>query len=219
MGLNLYALKRRELVDKLSRLGIKDKNVLKALNTVKRELFVSDEFKRFAYDNNALPISSNQTISQPYTIAFMTELLGVKKGSKVLEIGTGSGYQAAILCEMGAKVYSVERLQELSIKAKELLEQLHYKVKIKCDDGTRGWKEFSPYDGIIVTAGSPKVPKSLVDQLDINGSLVIPVGDRVSQRLVHVRKVETKDKKIKILKDNYKDFRFVPLLGEEGWKF
>ena len=217
MSLNLYALKRRELVDKLSRLGIKDKNVLKALNTVKRELFVSDEFKRFAYDNNALPISSNQTISQPYTIAFMTELLSVKKGSKVLEIGTGSGYQAAILCEMGAKVYSVERLQELSIKAKELLEQLHYKVKIKCDDGTKGWKEFSPYDGIIVTAGSPKVPKSLIDQLDINGNLVIPVGDRISQRLVHVRKVETKDKKIKILKDNYKDFRFVPLLGEEGW--
>jgi protein-L-isoaspartate(D-aspartate) O-methyltransferase len=217
MGLNLYALKRRELVDKLSRLGIKDKNVLKALNTVKRELFVGEEFKRFAYDNNALPISSNQTISQPYTIAFMTELLGVKKGSKVLEIGTGSGYQAAILCEMGAKVYSVERLQELSIKAKELLEQLNYKVKIKCDDGTKGWKEFSPYNGIIVTAGSPKVPKSLVDQLDINGNLVIPVGDRISQRLVHVRKIETKDKKIKILKDNYKDFRFVPLLGEEGW--
>jgi len=217
MDLNLYALKRRELVDKLSRLGIKDKNVLKALNTVKREFFVSDEFKRFAYDNNALPISSNQTISQPYTIAVMTELLNVKKGSKILEIGTGSGYQAAILCEMGAKVYSVERLQELSIKAKELLEQLHYKVKIKCDDGTKGWKEFSPYDGIIVTAGSPKVPKSLIDQLEINGNLVIPVGDRISQRLVHVRKVETKDKKIKILKDNYKDFRFVPLLGEEGW--
>ena len=217
MSLNLYALKRRELVDKLSRLGIKDKNVLKALNTVKRELFVGDEFKRFAYDNNALPINSNQTISQPYTIAFMTELLNVNKGSKVLEIGTGSGYQAAILCEMGAKVYSVERLQELSIKAKEILEQLHFKVKIKCDDGTKGWKEFSPYDGIIVTAGSPKVPKSLVDQLGINGHLVIPVGDRISQRLVHVRKIETKEKKIKILKDSFKDFRFVPLLGEEGW--
>ncbi len=217
MGLNLYGLKRRELIEQLFRLGIKDKNVLKALNTVKRELFVSKEFKRFAYDNNALPISSNQTISQPYTIAFMTELLAVKKGDKILEVGTGSGYQAAILCEMGADVYSVERLEELSIKAKELLDKLNYNVKIKCDDGSLGWKDYSPFDGIIVTAGSPKTPESLTDQLNINGRLVIPVGDRSSQRLVHVRKVKTKDNKIKILKDRYKDFRFVPLLGEEGW--
>ena len=217
MGLNLYALRRRELVEQLHRLGIKDKNVLKALNTVKRELFVGEEFKRFAYDNNALPISSNQTISQPYTIAFMTELLELKKGDRILEIGTGSGYQEAILCELGAEVYSVERLEELSIQAKELLDKLNYKIKIKCDDGSMGWKEYSPYDGIIVTAGSPKVPKSLTDQLNINGRLVIPVGDRSSQRLIHVRKVKTKDNKIKLLKDQYKDFRFVPLLGEEGW--
>lgn len=217
MGLNLYGLKRRELVEQLHRLGIKDKNVLKALNTVKRELFVGEEFKRFAYDNNALPISSNQTISQPYTIAFMTELLAVKKGDSILEVGTGSGYQAAILCEMDADVYSVERLEELSVQAKALLDKLNYKVKIKCDDGSMGWKEYSPFDGIIVTAGSPKVPKSLTDQLNINGRLVIPVGDRSSQRLVHVRKVKTKDNKIKLLKDQYKDFRFVPLLGEEGW--
>lgn len=217
MGLNLYGLKRRELVEQLHRLGIKDKSVLKALNTVKRELFVSEEFKRFAYDNNALPISSNQTISQPYTIAFMTELLAVKKGDSILEVGTGSGYQAAILCEIGADVYSVERLEELSVQAKALLDKLSYKVKIKCDDGSMGWKEYSPYDGIIVTAGSPKVPKSLTDQLNINGRLVIPVGDRSSQRLIHVRKVKTKDNKIKLLKDQYKDFRFVPLLGEEGW--
>ena len=217
MGLNLYGLKRRELVEQLHRLGIKDKNVLKALNTVKRELFVSEEFKRFAYDNNALPISSNQTISQPYTIAFMTELLAVKKGDKILEVGTGSGYQAAILCEMGADVYSVERLEELSFQAKELLDKLLYKVKIKCDDGSMGWKEYSPFDGIIVTAGSPKVPKSLIDQLNINGRLVIPVGDRLSQKLVYVKKIKTKDNKIKLLKDRFKDFRFVPLLGEEGW--
>ncbi|MBC8485360.1 MAG: protein-L-isoaspartate(D-aspartate) O-methyltransferase [Ignavibacteria bacterium] len=217
MGLNLYGLKRRELVEQLHRLGIKDKNVLKALNTVKRELFVGEEFKRFAYDNNALPISSNQTISQPYTIAFMTELLAVKKGDSILEVGTGSGYQAAILCEMDADVYSVERLEELSVQAKALLDKLNYKVKIKCDDGSMGWKEYSPFDGIIVTAGSPKVPKSLTDQLNINGRLVIPVGDRSSQRLIHVRKVKTKDNKIKLLKDQYKDFRFVPLLGEEGW--
>ena len=217
MGLNLYGLKRRELVEQLHRLGIKDKNVLKALNTVKRELFVGEEFKRFAYDNNALPISSNQTISQPYTIAFMTELLAVKKGDSILEVGTGSGYQAAILCEMDADVYSVERLEELSVQAKALLDKLNYKVKINCDDGSMGWKEYSPFDGIIVTAGSPKVPKSLTDQLNINGRLVIPVGDRSSQRLIHVRKVKTKDNKIKLLKDQYKDFRFVPLLGEEGW--
>jgi len=217
MGLNLYALRRRELVEQLHRLGIKDKNVLKALNTVKRELFVGEEFKRFAYDNNALPISSNQTISQPYTIAFMSELLELKKGDRILEIGTGSGYQAAILCEMGAEVYSVERLEELSIQAKELLDKLNYKIKIKCDDGSMGWKEYSPFDGIIVTAGSPKVPKSLIDQLNINGRLVIPVGDRLSQKLVYVKKIKTKDNKIKLLKDRFKDFRFVPLLGEEGW--
>ena len=217
MGLNLYALRRRELVEQLHRLGIKDKNVLKALNTVKRELFVGEEFKRFAYDNNALPISSNQTISQPYTIAFMTELLELKKGDRILEIGTGSGYQAAILCEMGAEVYSVERLEELSIQAKEQLDKLNYKIKIKCDDGSMGWKEYSPFDGIIVTAGSPKVPKSLIDQLNINGRLVIPVGDRLSQKLVYVKKIKTKDNKIKLLKDRFKDFRFVPLLGEEGW--
>lgn len=217
MGLNLYGIQRRELTELLFRLGIKDKKVLKALDTVKRELFVSEEFKRYAYDNNALPISSNQTISQPYTIAFMTELLAVKKKDKILEIGTGSGYQAAILCEMGADVYSVERLEELSIQAKKLLDKLNYKVKIKCDDGSLGWKEYSPFDGIIVTAGSPKVPKSLTDQLNIDGRLVIPVGDRSSQRLVHVRKVKTKNNKIKLLKDQYKDFRFVPLLGEEGW--
>ena len=197
--------------------NFKDKNVLKALNTVKRELFVGEEFKRFAYDNNALPISSNQTISQPYTIAFMSELLELKKGDRILEIGTGSGYQAAILCEMGAEVYSVERLEELSIQAKELLDKLNYKIKIKCDDGSMGWKEYSPFDGIIVTAGSPKVPKSLIDQLNINGRLVIPVGDRLSQKLVYVKKIKTKDNKIKLLKDRFKDFRFVPLLGEEGW--
>ena len=217
MGLNLYALRRRELVEQLHRLGIKDKNVLKVLNTVKRELFVGEEFKRFAYDNNALPINSNQTISQPYTIAFMSELLELKKGDRILEIGTGSGYQAAILCELGAEVYSVERLEELSIQAKELLDKLNYKIKIKCDDGSMGWKEYSPFDGIIVTAGSPKVPKSLIDQLNINGRLVIPVGDRLSQKLVYVKKIKTKDNKIKLLKDRFKDFRFVPLLGEEGW--
>jgi protein-L-isoaspartate(D-aspartate) O-methyltransferase len=217
MGINLYALKRRELVEELIRLGIKDKNVLKAINKVKRELFVSEEVKRYAYDNNALPINSNQTISQPYTIAFMTELLSVKKGDNVLEIGTGSGYQAAILCELGAHVHSVERLEELSIKAKEILDKLDYDVKIKCDDGTMGWVEFSPYDKIIVTAGSPGVPQSLINQLNINGRLVVPVGDRISQKLVHVRKIKTKDKKIKILKNSYKDFRFVPLLGKEGW--
>ncbi|HMR40215.1 MAG TPA: protein-L-isoaspartate(D-aspartate) O-methyltransferase [Ignavibacteria bacterium] len=200
---------------------MKDKSVLKALTNVKRELFVKDEFKKYSYENIALPLNSNQTISQPFTVAFMTELLEVKPGDKVLEIGTGSGYQAAVLEEMGADVYSVERIKELSELAKEKLSMLGYRVHLKIDDGTKGWPENSPFDKIIVTAGSPVIPKQLLEQMKTGGKMVIPVGDEALQKLVLVIKVENEDPKIKEPKyrfKTFKDFKFVPLIGEEGWQ-
>ena len=216
MTFSLPSLKRKELVEKLIRSGIKDKKVLDAINTVKREFFVNEEFKRYAYDNNALPINCNQTISQPYTVAFMTELLELKEGEKVLEIGTGSGYQAAVLKVMGAEVYSVEKYEELYLKAKSTLESLNYKINLKCGDGTKGWNEFAPYDGIIVTAGSPKIPEILIEQLSPGGRLVIPVGDRHSQQIWQVKKVKRNgDFKQDITR--FDDFKFVPLVWEEGW--
>lgn len=180
-------------------------------------MFVGKDFLRFAYDNNALPINSNQTISQPFTVAYMTQLLDVKDNDKVLEIGTGSGYQAAILCEMGADVYSVERLEDLHQTAKERLNNLGYKVKLKCADGSRGWREYAPYNKIIVTAGSPKIPKSLLEQLSDNGKLVIPVGDEKGQVMYEVIKKMTDEGEPKYLYKTFDDFRFVPLIGEEAW--
>lgn len=218
--MDLFTLHRKELVGKLHEAGIKDINVLKAIGRVKRELFVKNEFKKYAYENIALPLNSNQTISQPFTVAFMTELLEIKPGDKVLEIGTGSGYQAAVMKELGAYVYSVERIKELYDSAKEKLFQLSYNVQLKNDDGTKGWIEHSPFDKIIVTAGSPRIPKQLLEQLNIGGKLVIPIGDEVSQKLVLIKKIESEEKKDKEPKYKfraYEDFKFVPLIGEEGW--
>lgn len=216
MSITLPSLKRKELVEKLMHSGITDKKVLDAIGTVKREFFVNDEFKRYAYDNNALPINCSQTISQPYTVAFMTELLEIKEGNKILEIGTGSGYQAAVLKELGAEVYSVEKYEELYLKAKKTLESLNYKVNLICGDGSKGWAEFAPYDGIIVTAGSPKIPGVYLDQLLSGGRLVIPVGDSAMQKIWQVIKGKREGDKPIIQK--FSDFKFVPLQWEEGWK-
>jgi len=219
--MDLNTIHRKELVRKLSGSGIKDKTVLKAMTNVKRELFVKDEFKKYSYDNIALPLNSNQTISQPFTVAFITELLEVKPGEKVLEIGTGSGYQAAVLNEMGAEVYSVERIKELSDLAKEKLGKYGYNINLKIDDGTKGWTEYAPFDKIIVTAGSPVIPKQLLEQMKTGGKMVIPVGDESLQKLVLVIKIESEDPKIKEPKyrfKTFKDFKFVPLIGEEGWQ-
>jgi protein-L-isoaspartate(D-aspartate) O-methyltransferase len=216
MSITLPSLKRKELVDKLIRSGIKDGKVLDAIYSVKREYFVNEEFKRYAYDNNALPINCNQTISQPYTVAFMTELLEINTGDKILEIGTGSGYQAAVLKELGAEVYSIEKYEELYRKSKITLEKLNYRVSLKCGDGSKGWNEFAPYDGIIVTAGSPKVPDILIEQLKAGGRLVIPVGNRHVQQIWQVKKIKKNgDYKNEIKK--FSDFKFVPLVWEEGW--
>jgi protein-L-isoaspartate(D-aspartate) O-methyltransferase len=218
--MDLNSLHRKELVEKLTSSGIKDEEVLRAIGKVKRELFVKDEFRKYSYENIALPLDSNQTISQPYTVAYMTELLGIRSGDKVLEIGTGSGYQSAVLKELGADVYSIERIKPLYEMAKNKLSALGYDVKLKNDDGTKGWVENSPYDKIIVTAGSPRIPRHLLEQLCTGGKMVIPVGDEVSQKLLLVKKIESDDLKDKEPKYKYKtleDFKFVPLIGEEGW--
>jgi len=218
MSVSYFDHKRKELIDILIKSGIRDERILDAFNRVRRELFVVPEFKRLAYDNSALPISNNQTISQPFTVAFMTKLLNVKEGSKILEIGTGSGYQAAILCEMKAEVYSVERIEQLYKEAKRILKSNHYKVNLKCSDGTMGWSEHAPYDGIVVTAGSPDLPDSLVKQLAAGGRLVIPVGDKNMQEIWEVIRVKEGNGKEYLDIFKHKNFKFVPLIGKEGWQ-
>lgn len=184
-----------------------------AIGSIPRHKFVDTAFENRAYQDRALPISCDQTISQPYTVAVQTELLSVEKGDKVLEIGTGSGYQAAILCHMGADVYSVERHEELYHKAKKMLHELGYRANLKVGDGTLGWSAYAPYDGIVVTAGAPVVPEDLVKQLSVGGRLVVPVGTQESQSMVRITRTS---------EDNYEEeqlrqFKFVPLIGEKGW--
>jgi len=189
--------------------GVKDPLVLKAMRKVSRHLFVPKTYQEEAYADEPLPIGEGQTISQPYIVALMTELLGLKGGEKVLEIGTGSGYQAAILAEIAKEVYSVEIICPLAQRAESSLKELGYKnIIVKCGDGYQGWKEHSPFDGIIVTAAPDHIPQPLVDQLKIEGKLVIPVGD-LFQELILVTKTE---KGIK--KENIIPVRFVPMTGE-----
>lgn len=210
-------LKKKELIEILKKQGIKDKNVLDAFIKVRREEFVPEEFRSRAYDNNALPIGGSQTISQPYTVAMMTQLLDVHPGQTVLEIGTGSGFQSAILCEMGAKVFSVERIEELARTAGDILRRIGCIAKIKIGDGTQGWRDYAPYDRIIVTAGSPKVPMPLLEQLEIDGKMVIPIGDKDTQVMTLIKKTITEDGEIKFLQKKFDEYKFVPLIGHEGW--
>ncbi len=205
-------LRRKMVETQLIPRGIKDKKVIEAFLIVPREKFVSENLKEFAYDDTPLPIGEGQTISQPYIVALMTELLQLKGGEKVLEIGTGSGYQAAILSEIGCDVYSVERIPSLATRAGKILQQLGYIVKIKIGDGTLGWEEYAPYDGIIVTAAGPKTPQSLLTQLKEGGRIVMPVGDMYLQELIRITKV-----KGKFIKENFGGCQFVPLKGKEGW--
>jgi len=204
---------KKSLINTLRAKGIEDEKLLNAFFKVPREKFVSEGFRKYAYEDNALPIECRQTISQPFTVAYMTLELEVKKGDKILEIGTGSGYQAAILCELGAEVYTIERIEQLSEQAKSRLDKLNYKVQFKVGDGTLGCKENAPFDKIIVTAAAPSVPNTLVSQLKMGGRLVIPVGSLDTQRLFVVTKTdEGADYKI------HDSFKFVPLIGDEGWK-
>ena len=204
---------RNILADELEAKGISDQKVLNALRNVERELFVPETMRNNAYRDIALPIGYGQTISQPYTVAVMTQELKVNKGDKILEIGTGSGYQAAILFKMGAIVYSIERNFELFRNVQRIFDSLGIRVSTKCGDGTIGWNEFAPFNGIIVTAGSPDIPESLKNQLAINGKLVIPVGDKRTQTLKVITRVS--EDKFKI--DSIPEFAFVPLIGREAW--
>ena len=210
----MYESEREELVKKISLKGITDKNVLKAIEEVERHKFVPEAMKHHAYNDVALPIGHGQTISQPYTVAFMTQVLKASPGDKVLEIGTGSGYQAAILNRMGMEVYSIERNVDIFYRTRKLFDELGLRINTKCGDGTLGWEEYSPFDGIIVTAGSPTIPSSLKKQLAPGGRIVIPVGDKTSQRLKILIKLE--ENKFDI--EDIPEFAFVPLIGREGWK-
>ena len=203
---------RRELVASLKTKGIKDERVLAAMLKVERHIFVLDAFLNKAYEDTALPIGSSQTISQPYTVAFMTEALNPPEGGRVLEIGTGSGYQAAILAEMGCKVYTIERHMELHLQSRRLLERLGYRIASKCGDGTVGWSDAAPFDGIVVTAAAPKIPDALVQQLAEGGRLVIPIGDLELQKIQVVTKAESG---LSITEAH--GFKFVPLIGKKGW--
>lgn len=203
---------RKQLVDQIRKKGITDTAVLAALNAIPRHLFMDSGFLEFAYEDKPFPIGSGQTISQPYTVAFQTELLEIKKGEKVLEIGTGSGYQACVLMEMGARVYTIERQKKLYLKTKSFLTSMGYKPKsITFGDGYKGLPAFAPFDKIIVTAGAPFIPEDLIKQLKPGGYLVIPVGVDL-QEMRRIIKID----KNNITEENHGSFRFVPLLTDKA---
>lgn len=204
---------RNKLVKKLAEKGIKDERVLAAIGKVPRHVFFENALLEHAYQDKAFPIGEGQTISQPYTVAFQTEKLEIKPGDKVLEIGTGSGYQACVLLEVGAKVYTIEYNKVLFERTKHFLPQLGYKPHFFYGDGSKGLPAKAPYDKIIVTAGAPVVPASLTEQLNEGGILVIPVGDKEKQVMLRIRK-----KNGKLIQEEFDNFAFVPLLGAQGWK-
>ena len=212
--INFESERSRMVEEQIMGRGVKDARVLAAMRKIPRHEFLPEAIRGVAYADQALPIGEGQTMSQPYMVALMTELLDLKATERVLEIGTGSGYQAAVLAELCEKVYTVERVKTLAAQARVVLDRLGYKnVAIKVYDGTYGWKEMAPFDAVIVTAGSPDVPSALVDQLRDGGRLVIPVGERYAQQLLKiVRKAEgtVTEKSIPCV--------FVPLIGAHGWK-
>jgi protein-L-isoaspartate(D-aspartate) O-methyltransferase len=203
---------RNQLAKQLEEKGIKDKSVLDAIRKIPRHLFLNSSFEDFAYQDKAFPIAANQTISQPYTVAFQTELLQVKKDDKILEIGTGSGYQTAVLVALGAKVYSVERQNELFKITSVLLPKLGIRPKhLSFGDGYKGLPNHAPFDSIIVTAGAPIIPKALMAQLKVGGRLVIPLGENEQVMTMLIRKNETQFEK-----HEFGEFRFVPLLENKN---
>lgn len=205
---------RKELVKTIRKKGIQDEAVLEAINTLPRHFFFDSALDSHAYEDKAFPIGEGQTISQPYTVAFQTELLQIKPGDKVLEIGTGSGYQGAILHLLGAEVYTIEYQKKLYDRTKKFLAKLGIHLHFYFGDGSKGLPENSPFDKILVTAGAPIVPQSLLKQLKIGGVLVIPVGDKNTQKMMRL----TKKSETKIVQEEFDNFAFVPLLGAEGWK-
>ena len=210
-----YERLREEMVQQqIAARGITDVNVLAAFRKVPRHLFVSEALRDQAYGDYPLPIGEQQTISQPYIVAEMTQALELKKDDRVLEIGTGSGYQAAILAEIVYRVYTIERIRTLYVQTRKLLDKLQYhSIVMRCSDGTSGWQDEGPFDAIIVTAGAPEVPEKMLDQLVEGGRMVVPVGNQHSQELIKL----TKDKS-GIQKSNLGGCRFVKLIGAHGWK-
>ncbi|MFL9829390.1 protein-L-isoaspartate(D-aspartate) O-methyltransferase [Flavobacterium sp. ST-87] len=203
---------RNQLVSTLQQKGITDLRVLDAIKKIPRHLFLNSSFEDYAYQDKAFPIGAGQTISQPYTVAFQSQLLEIKKEHKILEIGTGSGYQTAVLCMMGAKVYSIERQNELFKQTSALLPKLGIRPKhLTFGDGYKGLPTYGPFDGIIVTAGAPFIPKPLMAQLKIGGRLVIPLGEEVQIMTLLIRKNETQFEKHEL-----GEFRFVPLLEDKN---
>jgi protein-L-isoaspartate(D-aspartate) O-methyltransferase len=208
-----YVTARHAMVrDQLEARGITDVHVLQAMRDVPRHLFVAPEWYSEAYSDRPLPIGAGQTISQPYTVAFQTELLGNIKGVKVLEIGTGSGYQTSVLCEMGAKVFSIERQKELFVNASARLGNMGYSPKLKYGDGYEGWPAFAPFDRILVTCGASDVPKNLVEQLAPGGLMVVPVDSDSGQEMLLLRKDQNGETSV----ENHGAFRFVPMLKERA---
>jgi len=213
--IDAYEIPRRRMVEKLrDHYKIADARVLDVMDRVPRHKFVPEALASQAYKDNALPIAGGQTISQPYIVARMTELLELKGRERVLEIGGGSGYQTAVLSSLARKVYSIERLPVLAAESKEKLPRLGYRnVSFRCDDGTNGWEVYAPFDAILVAAGGPSIPEPLVKQLEIGGKLVIPIGDdQKTQELVRVTKTETG-----YTTENCGPCAFVPLIGKHGW--
>lgn len=208
-----YRIDRRRLVDLLRHKGIADERVLTAIGTIERHRFMEDGFRQRAYEDEALPIGKKQTISQPFTVAYQSMLLNPQPGERILEIGLGSGYQAAVLCELGAFVCSIERVYMLWKRTDALLKKLGYKVFTKAGDGTLGWPKWAPFNGIIVTAGASEVPQPLLDQLRVGGRLIIPVGTKkAGQKMLRVVRTGTDTYEEEVLET----FRFVPLIGEGG---
>lgn len=210
-----YKIARQRMVDtQLVPRGIRDKRVLEAMKKVPRHLFVDEAMFSQAYSDFPLPIGEEQTISQPFMVAIMTEALELKGNERALELGTGSGYQTAVLAELCHRVYSIERISPLAARARKVLDKLGYgNVVVRIGDGTLGWKDEAPFDAIIVTAGSPEIPQILVDQLKAGGRMIIPVGGKLMQSLIRVRKTEKG-----IEKEDMGGCRFVKLIGEHGWK-
>jgi protein-L-isoaspartate(D-aspartate) O-methyltransferase len=202
---------RRRLVEHIRDKGITQQSVLEAIGAVPRHLFMDSSFVEFAYQDKPFPIGSGQTISQPYTVAFMTELLEVQKGHKILEVGTGSGYQACVLLQLGARVYSIERQKQLYQKTRAFLPTIGYRPHLFFGDGYKGLPSFMPFDSIIITAGAPDIPESLLPQLKTGGRMVVPVGDQI-QTMIRIIRVSEDE----YLREEHGTFRFVPMLKDKA---
>ena len=202
---------RKQLINLLREKGIKSEAVLEAMGKIPRHLFLDTAFLNFAYEDKAFPIGAEQTISHPYTVAFQTELLELAKGEKVLEIGSGCGYQTALLCELGVKVYSIERQKELYDKTKRFLPKLGYRPNLYYGDGYLGKESFAPFDKIIITCGAPFIPETLLKQMKIGGIMIIPVGEEVQEMIKVIRIDENNFEQKK-----FGDFKFVPMLADKN---